>query len=287
MALKVEDVKKVGVVGAGTMGSGIAQVVASNGRDVILLDVSDSALDRGMKAIGNSLGRLVKKGDIKEEDSKSILSRIKTSTKFEDLADTDLVIEAVFEDLNVKKETFKKLDATTRPDIMLATNTSSLPIIEIAVITKRPDKVIGMHFFNPVPLMKLVEIIKSLATSEETVQFAYDFAMALGKEPVNAKDVPGFIVNRVLMPMLNEAVFALEEGVATPEDIDKAMKLGTNQPIGPLALIDLIGLDVTLDVIDVLYREFKDPKFRAAPLLRQMVRAGWLGRKTGRGFYKY
>lgn len=287
MALKVEDVKKVGVVGAGTMGSGIAQVVASNGRDVILLDVSDSALDRGMKAIGNSLGRLVKKGDIKEDDSKSILSRIKTSTKFEDLEDTDLVIEAVFEDLNVKKETFKKLDATTRPDIMLATNTSSLPIIEIAVITKRPDKVIGMHFFNPVPLMKLVEIIKSLATSEETVQFAYDFAMALGKEPVIAKDVPGFIVNRVLMPMLNEAVFALEEGVATPEDIDKAMKLGTNQPIGPLALIDLIGLDVTLDVIDVLYREFKDPKFRAAPLLRQMVRAGWLGRKTGRGFYKY
>jgi len=287
MALKVEDVKKVGVVGAGTMGSGIAQVVASNGRDVILLDVSDSALDRGMKAIGNSLGRLVKKGDIKEDDSKSILSRVKTSTKFEDLEDTDLVIEAVFEDLNVKKETFKKLDATTRPDIMLATNTSSLPIIEIAVITKRPDKVIGMHFFNPVPLMKLVEIIKSLATSEETVQFAYDFAMALGKEPVIAKDVPGFIVNRVLMPMLNEAVFALEEGVATPEDIDKAMKLGTNQPIGPLALIDLIGLDVTLDVIDVLYREFKDPKFRAAPLLRQMVRAGWLGRKTGRGFYKY
>ena len=285
--MKVEEVKKVGVVGAGTMGSGIAQVVASNGRNVILLDLSDSALDRGMKAIGNSLGRLVKKGDIKEEDSKSILSRIKTTTRFEDLADVDLVIEAVFEDLNVKKETFKKLDAITRPAIIIATNTSSLPIIEIAVSTKRPDKVIGMHFFNPVPLMKLVEIIKSLAASEETVQFAYDFAMALGKEPVNAKDVPGFIVNRVLMPMLNEAVFALEEGVGTPEDIDKAMKLGTNQPIGPLALIDLIGLDVTLDVIDVLYREFKDPKFRAAPLLRQMVRAGWLGRKTGRGFYKY
>ncbi|MGH7800538.1 MAG: 3-hydroxyacyl-CoA dehydrogenase family protein [Thermodesulfobacteriota bacterium] len=279
--------KKVGVVGAGTMGSGIAQVVASNGRNVILLDVSDSVLDRGMMAIGNSLGRLVKKGDIKEEDSKSILSRIKTTTRFEDFNDVDFVIEAVFEDLNVKKETFKKLDASTRPDIIIATNTSSLPIIEIAVSTKRPDKVIGMHFFNPVPLMKLVEIIKSLATSEETVQFAYDFAMALGKEPVNAKDAPGFIVNRVLMPMLNEAVFALEEGVGTPEDIDKAMKLGTNQPIGPLALIDLIGLDVTLDVIDVLYREFKDPKFRAAPLLQQMVRAGWLGRKTGRGFYKY
>ncbi len=285
--MKAEDVKKVGVVGAGTMGSGIAQVVASNGRDVVLLDVSDSALDRGIKAIRNSLGRLVKKGDIKEEDSKSILSRIKTTIRFQDLADVNLVIEAVFEDLKVKKETFNRLDESTRPDIILATNTSSLPIIEIAVSTKRPEKVIGMHFFNPAPLMKLVEIIKSISTSEETLQFAYDFATALGKEPVKTKDVPGFIVNRVLMPMLNEAVFALEEGIGTPEDIDKAMKLGTNQPIGPLALIDLIGLDVTLDVIDVLYREFRDPKFRAAPHLRQMVRAGWLGRKTGRGFYKY
>ncbi|HEY7535091.1 MAG TPA: 3-hydroxybutyryl-CoA dehydrogenase [Thermodesulfobacteriota bacterium] len=285
--MKVQDVKTVGVIGAGTMGSGIAQVVASNGKNVILLDVSDSAIDRGIKTIGNSLGRLAKKGDIKEEDSKSILSLIKTTTKFEDLSYVDLVIEAVFEDLNVKKETFKKLDGATRPDIILATNTSSLPIIEIAVSTKRPEKVIGMHFFNPVPLMKLVEIIKSLATSEETLEFTYEFATALGKEPVKTKDVPGFIVNRVLMPMLNEAVFALEEGVGTPEDIDKAMKLGTNQPIGPLALIDLIGLDVTLDVIDVLNREFKDPKFRAASLLRQMVRAGWLGRKTGRGFYKY
>jgi 3-hydroxybutyryl-CoA dehydrogenase len=280
-------VKKVGVVGAGTMGAGIAQVVSSNGREVVLLDVSDSSLDRGMKAIGNSLIRLVKKGNIKEEDSKSILSRIKSTTKFEHLADMDLVIEAVLEDLNVKKEIFKKLDESTPANVILATNTSSLPIIEIAVSTKRPDKVVGMHFFNPVPLMKLVEIIKSLATSEETMEFAHDFAVALGKEPVKSKDVPGFIVNRIIMPMLNEAVFALEEGVATPEDIDKAMMLGTNQPIGPLALIDLIGLDVTLDVIDVLHREFKDPKFRAASLLRQMVRAGWLGRKTGRGFYKY
>jgi 3-hydroxybutyryl-CoA dehydrogenase len=269
------------------MGAGIAQVVSSNGREVVLLDVSDSSLDRGMKTIGNSLVRLVKKGDIKEEDSKSILSRIKSTTKFEHLADVDLVIEAVFEDLNVKKEIFKKLDESTPANVVLATNTSSLPIIEIAVSTKRPDKVVGMHFFNPVPLMRLVEIIKSLATSEETMEFAHDFAVALGKEPVKSKDVPGFIVNRIIMPMLNEAVFALEEGVGTPEDIDKAMKLGTNQPIGPLALIDLIGLDVTLDVIDVLHREFKDPKFRAASLLRQMVRAGWLGRKTGRGFYKY
>ncbi|MGE5444645.1 MAG: 3-hydroxyacyl-CoA dehydrogenase family protein [Ignavibacteriales bacterium] len=279
--------KRVGVVGAGTMGSGITQVVASNGREVVLLDISDSAVERGIKAIGNSLGRFVKKGEISEEKSNSILSRIKTTTKFEALCDVDLVIEAIFEDMNVKKETFKKLDASTRPDVILATNTSSLPIIEIAVNTKRPDKVVGMHFFNPVPLMKLVEIIKTIATSDESVEFAYDFAKALGKDPVKTKDVPGFIVNRVLMPMLNEAVFALEEGVGTAEDIDKAMKLGTNQPIGPLALIDLIGLDVTLNVIDVLYREFQDPKFRAAPLLRQMVRAGWLGRKTGRGFYKY
>jgi 3-hydroxybutyryl-CoA dehydrogenase len=287
MALKVEDVKKVGVIGAGTMGSGIAQVVASNGREVVLLDISNSALERGMNAIKSSLARFVKKGEIKEEDSNSILSRVKTTTKFEDLGDVDLIIEAVFEDMNVKKETFKKLDASTRPDIILATNTSSLPIVEIAITTKRPDKVVGMHFFNPAPIMKLVEVVKSLVTSDETSQFAYDFAIALGKDPVKTKDIPGFIVNRILMPMLNEAVFALEEGVGTPEDIDKAMKLGTNQPIGPLALIDLIGLDVTLDVIDVLYREFRDPKFRAAPLLRQMVRAGWLGRKTGRGFYKY
>jgi 3-hydroxybutyryl-CoA dehydrogenase len=285
--MNVEDVKKVGVLGAGTMGSGIAQVIASNGKDVVLLDVSDSALSRGIKTIGDSLGRFVKKGEIKEEDRNSILSRIHTTTKFEDLGDVDLVIEAVFENMDVKKETFKKLDSFTRPDVILATNTSSLPIIEIAVNTKRPDKVVGMHFFNPAPIMKLVEVVRSLATSDETAEFAYNFAKALGKDPVRTKDVPGFIVNRLLMPMLNEAVFALEEGVGTPEDIDKAMKLGTNQPIGPLALIDLIGLDVTLDVIDVLYREFKDPKFRAAPLLRQMVRAGWLGRKTGRGFYKY
>jgi 3-hydroxybutyryl-CoA dehydrogenase len=285
--MNVDDVKKVGVVGAGTMGSGIAQAVALNCRDVVLLDVSDSALDRGMKIIGDSLGRFVKKGEMKEEDRTSVLSRIQPTTRFEDLADVHLVIEAVFENMGVKKDTFKKLDGATRPNIILATNTSSLPIIEVAVSTKRPDKVVGMHFFNPVPVMKLVEVVRTLATSDETLEFTYNFAKALGKDPVKTKDFPGFIVNRVLMPMLNEAVFALEDGVGTPEDIDKAMKLGTNQPIGPLALIDLIGLDVTLDVIDVLYQEFQDPKFRAAPLLRQMVRAGWLGRKTRGGFYKY
>ncbi|MEQ9618100.1 MAG: 3-hydroxybutyryl-CoA dehydrogenase [Deltaproteobacteria bacterium] len=287
MSRKVEDVKKVGVVGAGTMGSGIAQVVASSEREVVLIDVSDAALERGIKGIEKSLGRLVKKETISEEDSKSVLSRVKTTTKFEDLKDVDLVIEAVFEDMKVKKDIYKKLDEATAPDVVLATNTSSLPIVEIAVNTGRADKIVGMHFFNPAPVMKLVEIIKALTTSEETAQFAYDFATALGKEPVRTKDVPGFIVNRILIPMLNEAVFAYQDGVGTPEDIDKAMKLGTNQPIGPLALIDLIGLDVTIDVMDVFYKEFQDSKYRAAPLLRQMVRAGWLGRKSGKGFYDY
>ncbi|MGH7851747.1 MAG: 3-hydroxyacyl-CoA dehydrogenase family protein, partial [Thermodesulfobacteriota bacterium] len=248
MSKKAEDIKIVGVVGAGTMGSGIAQVVASSGRQVVLVDVTDAAIARGMKAIEGSLGRLVKKETISEEESKSIASRIKTTTKYEDFKDVDLVIEAAFEDMKVKKEIYKKLDESTGPDVVLATNTSSLPIVEIAVGTGRPGKVVGMHFFNPAPVMKLVEIIKTLATSDETAEFAFDFATALGKEPVRTKDIPGFIVNRILIPMLNEAVFAYSDGVGTAEDIDKAMKLGTNQPIGPLALIDLIGLDVTIDV---------------------------------------
>ncbi len=287
MSKKVEDIKIVGVVGSGAMGSGIAQVVASSDRDVLLVDISDAALDRGIKGIEKSLGRLVKKEAITEEDSSSILSRIVKTTDFEGLGDADLVIEAVFEDMDVKKEIYSKLDNITGDDVVLATNTSSLPIVEIAVSTSKADKIVGMHFFNPAPVMKLVEIIKTLTTSDETVQFAYDFALALGKEPVKTKDSPGFIVNRILIPMLNEAVFAYQDGVGTPEDIDKAMKLGTNQPIGPLALVDLIGLDITLDVMDTFYREFQDSKFRAAPLLRQMVRAGWLGRKSGKGFFDY
>ncbi len=287
MSKKVEDIKIVGVVGSGTMGSGIAQVVASSDRDVLLVDISDAALDRGIKGIEKSLGRLVKKEAITEEDSSSILRRIVKTTDFEGLGDVDLVIEAVFEDMDVKKEIYSKLDNITGDDVVLATNTSSLPIVEIAVSTSKADKIVGMHFFNPAPVMKLVEIIKTLTTSDETVQFAYDFALALGKEPVKTKDSPGFIVNRILVPMLNEAVFAYQDGVGTPEDIDKAMKLGTNQPIGPLALIDLIGLDITLDVMDTFHREFQDSKFRAAPLLRQMVRAGWLGRKSGKGFFDY
>lgn len=284
---KVQDIKKVGVIGAGTMGSGIAQVVATKGRDVVLIDVFEGALEKGMKAIEKSLGRLVKKESISEEESASIVSRIEPSDSFDKLSDVDFVIEAVFEDMGVKKDIYKKLDETAPEGVVLATNTSSLPIVEIAVSTGRPDMVVGMHFFNPAPVMKLVEIIKTLATSDETAKLAYDFAVELGKEPVSTKDSPGFIVNRILIPMLNEAVFAYQDGVGTPEDIDKAMMLGTNQPIGPLALIDLIGLDVTIDVMDVFYEEFQDSKFRSAPLLRQMVRAGWLGRKTGRGFYEY
>lgn len=287
MSKKVEDIKKVGVVGAGTMGSGIAQVVASSGRNVVLVDVFDGALDKGMKGIEKSLGRLVKKESISEEESAAIVSRIEPAGGFGKLSDADFIIEAVFEDMDVKKDIYKKLDETLPEDVVLATNTSSLPIVEIAVSTSRPDKVVGMHFFNPAPLMKLVEIIKTLATSDETAKLAYDFAVALGKEPVSTKDSPGFIVNRILIPMLNEAVFAYQDGVGSAEDIDKAMMLGTNQPIGPLALIDLIGLDVTIDVMDVFYKEFQDSKFRSAPLLRQMVRAGWLGRKSGRGFYEY
>lgn len=285
--MKVEDIKNVGVIGAGTMGSGIAQVVSSSDKSVVLLDVSDSALEKGIKSIEKSLSRLVKKGALEEDNSKSILSRIQTVTEYEGLREVDLVIEAIFEDMNIKKETFQKLDDFTRPEVILATNTSSLPIVEIAVNTSRPDKVVGMHFFNPAPIMKLVEIIKTLTTSEQTVDLAYEFTKEIGKEPVKTKDIPGFIVNRILVPMLNEAVFALDDGVGSAEDIDKAMKMGTNHPIGPLALIDLIGLDVTLDVMDVFYREFQDSKYRAAPLLRQMVRAGWLGRKTGKGFYEY
>ena len=287
MLKKIEDIKKVGVVGAGTMGSGIAQVIASNGRNVVLVDISDGALDKGLKGIEKSLGRLVKKESISEEESSAIVSRIETATDFGKLSDVDFIIEAVFEDMGVKKDIYKKLDDSVPSEVVLATNTSSLPIVEIAVSTKRPDKVVGMHFFNPAPLMKLVEIIKTLVTSEETAQLAYEFAQALGKEPVSTKDSPGFIVNRILIPMLNEAVFAYQDGVGSAEDIDKAMMLGTNQPIGPLALIDLIGLDVTIDVMDVFYKEFQDSKFRSAPLLRQMVRAGWLGRKSGRGFFQY
>ncbi len=285
--MKADDVKTIGVVGAGTMGSGIAQVAAASGFNVILRDISDAALDRGFKIIERSLGKLTKKGKLSEEDAKAILGRITKTLELKDMEKADLVIEAAFEKMEVKKELFGELDRVCKPDVVLASNTSSLSITEIAASTSRPDKVVGMHFFNPVPVLPLVEIVQGLTTSDETVELAYQVALKLGKSPIKTKDQPGFIVNRILVPYMNEAAFAYMEGVGTVEEIDQAMKWGANMPIGPLALFDLVGIDVALDVLEVLYREFGDPKFRPAPILRQMVRAGHLGRKTGKGFYDY
>ncbi len=285
--MKVEDIKTIGVCGAGTMGAGIAQVAAVAGFNVVLRDISDEALNRGLNIIKKSLGRIVKKGKMTQEQADEVLSRIKTTKDLADFKDVDYVVEAVFEKMELKKEIFGELDKITRPEVVLATNTSSLSITEIAASTSRPDKVVGMHFFNPVPVLPLVEIVKGLTTSDETVELAYELAKKLGKSPIKTKDQPGFIVNRILVPYMNEAAWAYMEGVGSVEEIDEAMKLGANMPIGPLALIDLVGVDITLDVLEVLYKEFGDPKFRPAPILRQMVRAGYLGRKTGRGFYIY
>jgi 3-hydroxybutyryl-CoA dehydrogenase len=269
------------------MGSGIAQLVAASGYEVVLIDLNDELLKKAVSRVNKNLSRLTQKEKIDEAMQRQILSRIKTSTNLDDLADSDLVIEAVSENIDIKKQLFEKLDTVLKKDCIIASNTSTLPIIQLATITSRPDKVVGIHFFNPAPVMKLVEIIKTLATSKQTVKEAEEFTLSLEKDPVVTKDRPGFIVNRILLPMLNEAVFALDEAMGTAVDIDKAMKLGTNHPMGPLELIDLIGLDVTLDILDVLFQEFKDPKYRACPLLRQKVRAGHLGRKSGRGFYDY
>ncbi len=285
--MTVDDIKTIGVVGAGTMGSGIAQVAAAAGFRVILRDISDAALDRGFKIIERSLGKLSKKGKLTEEGAKEILGRITKTLELKDMAGADLVIEAAFEKMDVKKELFGELDKVCRSDVVLASNTSSLSITEIAAATSRPDKVVGMHFFNPVPVLPLVEIVQGLTTSDEAVELAYQLALKLGKSPIKTKDQPGFIVNRILVPYINEAAFAYMEGVGTAEEIDQAMKWGANMPIGPLALLDLVGIDVALDVLEVLYREFGDPKFRPAPILRQMVRAGYLGRKTGKGFFDY
>ena len=282
-----KQISKVGIVGSGTMGSGIAQLVAASGYQVVLIDINDELLKKAVSRINKNLSRLVEKEKIDKVMSEHISSRIKTSTNPDELGDCDLVIEAVSENINIKKQLFEKLDTILKKDCIIASNTSTLPIIQLATITSRPENVVGIHFFNPAPVMKLVEIIKSLTTSKQTVQKAKEFTLSLGKDPVVTKDRPGFIVNRILLPMLNEAVFALEEGMGTAQDIDKAMKLGTNHPMGPLELIDLIGLDVILDILDVLFEEFKDSKYRAAPLLRQMVRAGHLGRKSGKGFHQY
>ncbi|MGH7886140.1 MAG: 3-hydroxybutyryl-CoA dehydrogenase [Thermodesulfobacteriota bacterium] len=278
---------KVGIIGSGTMGSGIAELVASSRFKVVLVDLKAEFLENAFSKIEKNLSRLVEKEKISDNEKNDIISKINTTIDYRDLKDCELIIEAASENIEIKKQIFEKLDTILKKDVIIASNTSTLPIIQLAAITNRPEKVVGIHFFNPAPVMKLVEIIESLATAKQTTEIAKEFAANLGKDPVITKDRPGFIVNRILLPMLNEAVFAFEEGMGKAEDIDKAMKLGTNHPMGPLELIDLIGLDVTLDILDVLSSEFKDPKYRAAPLLRQMVRAGNLGRKSGKGFYEY
>ena len=276
-----------GVVGAGTMGNGIAQVLAASGRKVRLVDVSKAALDRGMGAIQKSLAKLVEKGKVTAEEKDSTLERLQPATDLDALAGSAIAIEAVVESLPTKMAVFAKLQEILGENAVLASNTSSISITEIARTVRRPERVIGMHFMNPVPLMELVEIVRGVATSEETVASVRDLAVALGKTPVVVQDYPGFVSNRVLMPMINEAIFCLMEGVADKEAIDTVMKLGMAHPMGPLRLADLIGLDVCLQIMDVLHQGFGDPKYRACPLLRNMVAAGRLGRKTGEGFYSY
>ena len=280
-------IRTVGVVGAGTMGNGIAQVFAAAGFDVRLIDSATGAVDRARTTIEKSLGKFVEKGKLSASDRDAALGRLSTGTDVDTLADVDYVVEAIFEDAQAKRDLFARLDRITRPGVILTSNTSSISITVLGAATLRPDRVLGMHFMNPVPLMTLVELIRGQATSDETMRAAVDLCKALGKTPVEAADYPGFIANRILMPLINEAVFALGEGVATMQDIDTGCRLGLNHPMGPITLADFIGLDTCLEIIRVLQSGTGDPKFRPAPLLVQYVEAGWVGKKAGRGFYDW
>ena len=281
------DAKTIAVIGAGTMGNGIAQVLAAGGLEVVMTDIDEAAIQRGVNAVTKSLDRLLSKQKISEGDKKNILGRIKTATKLDAVADCDVVVEAATENVDLKLRIFADLDRIAKPAAILASNTSSISLTRIAGATKRPAQVIGMHFFNPVPVMQLVELIRALQTSDATFETVKALTQQVGKTPVEVKNSPGFVANRVLLPMLNEAVFCLYEGLAKPEDIDTVMKLGMAHPMGPLALADLIGLDTCLSILEVLYDGFKDPKYRPCPLWREKVDAGHLGRKSGRGFFDY
>ncbi|MHB8757724.1 MAG: 3-hydroxybutyryl-CoA dehydrogenase [Bacillota bacterium] len=281
------EIKKVMVIGAGQMGGGIAQVAAVAGYDVTVRDIAENIVQKGLGVIEKNLARLVEKGKLSAADKDAAVVRLKGTTSLEPAREADIVIEAAIEKMDLKREVFGELDRLCRPGVILASNTSSLPITEIAAATKRPDWVIGMHFMNPVPVMTLVEVIRGLQTSDDTFKTVEELAKRMGKVPVAVNDSPGFVSNRVLIPMINEAVFCVYEGVATPEAIDNVMKLGMNHPMGPLALADLIGLDTVLYILEVLYEGFADSKYRPCPLLRKMVKAGYLGRKTGKGFYDY
>ena len=281
------DITTVGIIGAGTMGNGIAQACAVSGINVVMVDISEAAVQKGVATVSGSLDRLVKKEKISAADKDAAMARIKVSTSYEDLRSSQLVIEAATENYELKVKILQQVDALLAPEVLIATNTSSISITKLAAVTKRAEQFIGMHFFNPVPMMALVEIIRGLQTNDATHDSVKALAVKLGKSPITVKNNPGFVVNRILVPMINEAFFVLAEGLATAEDIDAGMKLGCNQPIGPLALADMIGLDVCLAVMDVYIAEFNDSKYRPAPLLKEMVAAGRLGRKTGRGVYQY
>lgn len=281
------SIKTVGIIGAGTMGNGIAQACATSGINVVMIDISEAAVSKGLSTIQTSLDRLIKKEKISENDKDQAMSRIKGSTDYNDLKGLHMVIEAATENFAIKVKILNQIDNIVEKDTIIATNTSSISITQLAATVSNPERFIGMHFFNPVPMMALVEIIRGLQTSDQTHQLVHEMSKSLGKEPITVKNAPGFVVNRILVPMINEAFFVLSEGLSTAEDIDAGMKLGCNHPIGPLALADMVGLDTCLAVMEVYFNNFNDSKYRPCPLLREMVAAGYLGRKTGRGVYQY